>query len=404
MHARYIMIALACAAMAGTTACNSNAKDELAHHHHDHGHGHDKHEHEGHDHEGHEGHDHEGHEGHDHGSGDEIILEPAQAKAFGVTTQKVEPGAFSSVIKVSGRILAASDAGSVVTAPLAGVVTLTGNAQVGRQVNAGTAIASINANAVSGGNANAAAAAALKAAEREVERMKPLHAEGIVSTADYNAVLNTLAQAKALYSSRASSGVASAVKGGTVTQVLVQSGQFVEAGTPIATIASSNNLTLQADVPDKYVPMIARLSGVRIRTASDSEVVDLSSLGAKKVSNVSSVSLQPGYVPVFYSFTNNGRFVAGMPVEAYLLSDTRDNVISVPVSALSEQQGNYYVYVKVDDEGYLKSPVTLGQNDGMRVEITHGLHAGDQVVVSGVTTVRLAEKSGVVPEGHSHNH
>lgn len=397
MHIRYIMIALACAAMATTTACNSNAKDELAHHHHDHGH-------EGHDHEDHDGHEHDGHEGHDHGSGDEIILEPAQAKAFGVTTQKVEPGAFCSVIKVSGRILAAGDAGSVVTAPVAGIVTLTANAQAGRQVNAGAILASINPAAVSGANTNAAAAAALKAAEREVERLKPLHAEGIVSTADYNAALNTLAQAKALYSSRAASGAATAVKGGLVSQVLVQSGQYVEAGAPIATIASSNHLTLQADVPDKYVPMIAGLSGVRIRTASDSEAVDLSSLGAKKINNISNVSLQPGYVPVFYSFTNNGRFVAGMPVEAYLLSDKRENVISVPVSALSEQQGNYYVYVKVDDEGYLKSPVTLGQNDGMRVEITHGLHAGDEVVVSGVTTVRLAEKSGVVPEGHSHNH
>lgn len=403
MHAKYLMIALACAAMATTTACNSNAKDELAHHHHDHGHGHDDHDedHEGHDHEGHH---HEGHEGHDHGSGDEITLEPAQAKAFGVTTQKVEPGAFNSVIKVSGRILAASDAGSVVTAPLAGVVTLTPNAQVGRQVAAGTAIARVNASAVAGGDSNAAAAAAVKAAQREVDRLKPLHDEGIVSTADYNAALSTLAQAKALYSSRASSGVATAVKGGLISQVLVQSGQYVEAGTPIAMVTSSKNLTLQADVPDRYAPMISSLSGVRVRTASDNEVLDLSALGAKKVSNVANVSLQPGYVPVFYNFANNGSFVAGMPVEVYLLSDKRDNVISVPVSALSEQQGNYYVYVKVDDEGYLKSPVTLGQNDGKRVEITHGLHAGDLVVVTGVTTVRLAEKSGVVPEGHSHNH
>lgn len=395
MRIRYLSIALACIAMACTTACNSNAKDELAHHHHDHGH-------ESHD--EHEGHDHEGHEGHDHGSGDEIILEPEQAKAFGVTTQKVEPGDFSTVIKVSGRIMAANDAGSVVTAPLAGVVTLTANAQIGRQVGAGAQIARISTQAVAGGDPNAAALAAIQGAQREVDRMKPLHAEGIVSTADYNAALNALAQAKAMYSSRASSGSANAVKAGTVQQVLVQSGQYVEAGAPIAMITANNRLTLQADVPDKYLPETSRFTDVRVRTASSSEAIDLMALGARKVSDVSAMSLQAGYVPVFYSFDNDGAFVAGMPVEVYLLSDPRSGIISVPLSALSEQQGNYYVYIKVDDEGYIKSPVTLGQNDGKRVEITKGLHAGDQVVVTGVTTVRLAEKSGVIPEGHSHSH
>jgi len=38
------------------------------------------------------------------------------------------------------------------------------------------------------------------------------------------------------------------------------------------------------------------------------------------------------------------------------------------------------------------------------MEILSGLHEGDKVVVGGVSFVRLAEQSTVVPEGHSHNH
>lgn len=63
-----------------------------------------------------------------------------------------------------------------------------------------------------------------------------------------------------------------------------------------------------------------------------------------------------------------------------------------------------FVFVKLDDECYTKVPVETGASDGRRVRVTSGLHGGETVVVEGAVTVRLAESSGVVPEGHSHNH
>ena len=46
----------------------------------------------------------------------------------------------------------------------------------------------------------------------------------------------------------------------------------------------------------------------------------------------------------------------------------------------------------------------LGATDGARREILSGIKNGDKVVTAGTTYVRLAESSGAVPEGHSHNH
>ena len=76
----------------------------------------------------------------------------------------------------------------------------------------------------------------------------------------------------------------------------------------------------------------------------------------------------------------------------------------MPVSALSEQQGKYFVYVQVHDDAYDKRPVQLGADVGDRVEILAGLEPGEKVVTSGTTFVRLAETSGAAPEGHSPNH
>jgi multidrug efflux pump subunit AcrA (membrane-fusion protein) len=71
---------------------------------------------------------------------------------------------------------------------------------------------------------------------------------------------------------------------------------------------------------------------------------------------------------------------------------------------LTEQQGVYFVYEKIDEEGYRKLPVTIGESDGKRVVIKSGLKGGEAIVTEGAMTVRLAESSGVAIEGHNHNH
>jgi len=87
-----------------------------------------------------------------------------------------------------------------------------------------------------------------------------------------------------------------------------------------------------------------------------------------------------------------------------LLSNPLENVISVPVSALTEEQGLNFVYLQLDEEGYKKQEVTLGQSNGDKVQVLSGLKAGDKVVTKGVYQVKLAAVSSIMPEGHSHSH
>lgn len=396
------------------TSCNnSNAHDELAHHHHDHSHGgHDHeghdHEHEDHDHEHdgheHEGHEHEGHEGHNHGSGSEITLSADQAKLLGVEVEHVEPRTFHNVIKASGEILETAQGSAVASAVTSGIVTFAGGVAEGSQVKAGQVIATVKSSGVTGGDPNAAARVAVENAQREVDRMRPLHEKGIVSTADWNAALGALAAAKAAYSPSASSGRVVTPQGGVITQLLVKQGQYVEAGTPIATVSSSTKLTLRADVPQRFYGDLASLTGAKVKPAYSNSTVDLSALGVQRVPATSATRARGGYVPVYFTFNGDGSLLPGSAVEVFLQGSPKTNAIVVPLTALSEQQGNFFVYVQLDDDGYLKSPVTVGANDGTDVEILSGLHDGDHVVVKGATAVRLAETQNVVPEGHSHNH
>lgn len=378
-----------------TPACSHTAEqDGLGHHHH---HGHEEHEHGDHEHG-----EHEHGEGH---NSEEITLDEHQAEEFGVGVDTIVPGEFTEVVKVSGQIESSTTSHSVVSATAAGIVHFTSNITEGKKVSAGTTIATISAKGISGGDANAASRAALDAAKRELDRVTPLHKEGIVSTKDYNAAKRAYDEAKAAYSGSPAGGSATSSTAGIITRLLVRQGEYVSVGQPIAVVSGNSNLTLRGDLPEKYYNFLPTVSSANFRAAYTKEIVSLKNLNGKLLSSGGAVAdNEEGYIPVYFSFENNGKVVPGSYAEVYLLGAKRNNVISVPISAISEQQGLNFVYVRLDEDCYKKCPVTLGGNDGTRVEILSGIKSGDAVVTKGMTFVKLAETSGVVPEGHSHTH
>ncbi len=382
------------------TGCNPNANDELSHHH---NHDHDKtHRHEQHDAD--HKHDHDGEENDDSHKG-VIVLEPETAELMGVKTSIVKAEPFNEVIKVAGVITDAPSGTGIVSAPVSGIISIVPGITQGSSVNAGSAIATVNADKVAGGNANLAAKAALDAARRELDRLKPLYDDRLVTASDYNAAVRAYDEARANYSSAAASGRATAPCSGIITTLNVSSGSFVNAGDPIATISSNKKLTLRADVPQRYYASLTDIDDARIRLPYGKEAVAISSLGGKRVAPAASASSDvPGYVPVYFTFDNDGSLVRGAGVEVYLLGRSGAPVISVPVGALSEQQGRMFVFVRLDEDCYRKTPVMTGRTDGFKTEIVSGLNEGEDVVVEGAVTVRLAESSGNVPEGHTHNH
>ena len=109
------------------------------------------------------------------------------------------------------------------------------------------------------------------------------------------------------------------------------------------------------------------------------------------------------YVPVTFEFDNKGNIIPGAFVEIFLLSSAMENVISLPHSALTEEQGSFFAYLQLDKEGYKKQLVTLGADNGESVQILSGIKTGDRVVIKGAFQVKLASASNAIP-AHSHEH
>lgn len=392
------LIALSATVCFYLSGCGHKQADELAHHHHHHS---EAAEHE-HDHDHGDAHAEKEHASASH---DEITLSPDMAERFGVTTETVAVAPFCDALKVSGEILSAPTDAAVLVAPTSGIISFSRGIEPGSQIGSGAAIARVSATGVTGGDPNQAARAALDAAKRELDRIKPLYDERLVTASEYNAAVRDYEAAKAGYSSSASAGTIKSPISGIITSIDAQQGQYVEVGTPVASVSSSARLTLRADVPQRYLNRVASFNDALVSLPYSDSAVTLSEIGGKRTASAGNVaSNSPGYLPVYFSFNNDGQFIPGAGVDVYLRSDNASDLISVPLTALSEQQGQFYVFVRLDDECYRKVLVNTGRNNGERIEIKAGLKPGDNVVVTGTTTVRIAEASGTVPEGHSHNH
>ena len=396
-------------------SCNSKSGDG----HEGHNHETEKHEHEGcdHDHEG-EDHNHEGdehnHDGHSHdeqtaaGHSDEIILPTAKAQAAGVKSNVVEPGIFHQVIKTSGQVMAAQGDESVAVATVAGVVSFRGKVIEGMSVSKGTPLVTLSSKNMADGDPVERARIAYEVSKKEYERMKALVGNKIVSEKDFAQAEQAYENARISYEAVAKNSSASGQAvispiSGYVKNILVKEGDYVTIGQPLVSVTQNRRLFLRAEVSEKYYPYLRTIGSANFKTPYDNKVYELKDLNGRLLSFGKSAGDNSFYVPVTFEFDNKGDIIPGSFVEAYLLSTRMENVISLPRTALTEEQGLFFVYLQLDEEGYKKQEVTLGADNGKSVQILTGVKAGDAVVTDGAYQVKLASASNAIP-AHSHEH
>lgn len=392
---KIFLVGLVCSYLFASCAGQSGHEHEEAHEH-----AQEEHEHEGHEHE---------EAGDEHAKAGEVIFHDERAEAVGLRVQKLEPASFTEVIKTGGQILAAQGDESVVVATTPGIVTL-GNLPFvdGTAVRKGETILSIASKSLAEGDVTARTKAAYETAKREYERMTQLVDDKIVSQKDYEQARLNYENAKAAYEAladkRTEQGVAVVAPiGGYLKGLLVKEGDYVTVGQPLVTITRDGRLMMRADLPARYYRSLPDIRTANFKMPYDTAVYRLEDLRGRLLSYGRVSGSNGFYVPVTFEMDNRGGLIPGSFVEVYLLTRPLENTLSVPVSALIEEQGIYSVYVRVHEEHYRKQEVTLGANNGVEVQILSGLKAGDEVVTRGAYQIKLSSASNAIP-AHTHHH
>ncbi len=365
---------------------------------------HNEHEHE-HDvhHEAEAEHEHE-----THASG-EIVFKKQEAEAIGLQTKVIQPETFAEVIKTSGQIQSAQGAETVLVATVPGVVTLGETRFIdGTSIRKGQAILSLASNALSDGDIAIRTKNAYLTAKKEYERMQQLIGDKIVSQKDYEQARLAYENAKVAYDAingkeSVHGVVITAPISGFLKNILVKEGDYVTVGQPLATISQNSRLVLRADVSEKNYAQLPLIRSAHFKTLYDDKVYKLDELNGRLLSYGKSSENNSFYIPVLFEFDNKGTVIAGSFVEVYLQGKSMDQVLSVPTSALVEEQGLYCVYLRLDEDCYRKQYVALGMDNGEAVQILSGLKVGDEVVTNGAYQIKLASASNAIP-AHTHSH
>lgn len=334
-----------------------------------------------------------------------IELDQKKAQAAGVVVREIKPAAFHGVLKVSGKVLPASGSEKTVVATVAGIVSMLHPLTEGMSVGKGTSVFRISSDQLPEGDVAQRARIAYETALADYKRKKDLVADKIVTQKEYLDAKANMERAalayKALGRSNSSGVAVVAQMSGFIKECLVKQGDYVDVGQPLMTISQNKHLYLRAEVPESSYGMLSQITSANFKTSYSQQVYQLSSMGGKLLTYGKASSMESAFIPVTFEFDNRNGVVPGAFAEIYLLTTQRPNVLSVPISAITEEQGVYFIYIQEEATHYRKQEVKLGESDGTRVEILSGLKSGEKVVTQGAIHVKLAASSMEIP-GHSH--
>lgn len=340
---------------------------------------------------------------------DEIIFTKAQAAKTDFKVEEILPKTFQQVIKSTGQILPAPGDEAVIVATSNGIVSFDNKSLTeGSAVNKGQTLFSIESKNIAEGDHYAKVKAGYERAQADYRRADSLIKDKIISQKEYENIKldykNAEIAFEAISANRTAQGIGvTSPLQGFVKNILVKEGEYITIGQPLATVSQNKRLVLRAEVSEKHYHALKNINSANFKTPYDNKVYLLAELNGRALSFGRASNTGSFYIPLSFEFDNKGDVVPGAFVEVYLLSGNIENALAVPISALTNEMGTFYVYVQLDEEGYRKQEVSVGADNGKEVQILKGIQSGDRIVTKGAYQVKMASASGAIP-GHNHEH
>jgi len=354
-----------------------------------------------------------------------IVLLKEQQWRFGVASTPVAPGGFTCTVEIAATVEAPPERRTVVSTPVAGRLAAAAGRAVaapGTRVDAGDVLGVIRA-PVAGDGASLAAADAdlvrtrqdLALSEAEAERARTLHEAEAAPARRVQEAEAALAAARAAH--EAALRLAGANRGGdtapelplhapiagVVVETLAAAGEYVPVGGPVFAVLDPSAVWVRGWIPESALPDLPAAPAARL-------LIPGADVPPRDLASETLIYLAPELddrtrtAPIVYAVDNaDGRLRVGQSLGLLLRTDRLENVLTVPDSALVDEQGRPVVFVQTGGETFTRRPVVLGEDDGREHVVRSGLVAGERVVVSAAWVVKLAAADDAVP-AHGHTH
>jgi biotin carboxyl carrier protein len=164
---------------------------------------------------------------------------------------------------------------------------------------------------------------------------------------------------------------------GVISDISVASGSSVNASQELITIFDDKNLLtkISVDETDLVNLKVGQKADIKVNAYPDVKFTGV----IKDISQQGTYSNGVSNFDVTIAFDDIHDIKAGMSIEATIVTESKENVLAVPVEAVKDIKGEKYVLVFKDNATPTLQKVELGISNGRMVEITNGLVAGQEV-------------------------
>jgi cobalt-zinc-cadmium efflux system membrane fusion protein len=342
-----------------------------------------------------------------------VKLSPEVIRDAKVRTEPVRKQRLAATVELNGQIVPDPAASALVGARATGRV-----AQVlvreGDHVRAGQVLAIISSPEIAKLRGDfAAASAKAAAARRNAARLRDLfesrlgseqeavsaEAEATGVEAERDALARTLrGLGGAATTQNESSAVALVTPvAGSVVQLDAALGQMVEPSHTVATVADLARVWFQAQVFEKDLPRVTEGAAAEVRLNGYPDRVFM----AYVARIAGQVDPQARTVTARLSLRDADRTLRlGLfgTARVSVPSDVQGDQAAVPLAAVTQIGDRKVVFVQQPDGDFEMHEVRLGQSAGGQVAVLSGLKEGEQVVVSGVHTLKSAVLKATMQE------
>ncbi|WP_428265199.1 efflux RND transporter periplasmic adaptor subunit [Haliangium sp.] len=238
----------------------------------------------------------------------------------------------------------------------------------------------------------------LDRATRELEQQKRLHERGVTSdqafeAAGYEHKRLALLKADALRALRYTT--VRAPLAGTITQRLVERGDFVTPNQPLFQVTDFDSLVTRVYVPEKELSRLAPGQRARLTAPATGD--------AEHTGTVARIAPQvdpkSGTVKVTIDVPRSSGLAPGMFVDVALVTERHPDAVLVPKRALVYDNDLPYVFKLTGDDRVTRMKVEVALDSRLYIEPAGGFAAGDRVVIAGQVGLKDGAKVEVKQPG-----
>ncbi len=165
-------------------------------------------------------------------------------------------------------------------------------------------------------------------------------------------------------------------------------GEIAYADSELVSLISDSGFEIEIDVPELDIPRIKKENSARVTLDAYGEGVFFAAVVSSVDPAETIIENVPKYQVTLLFTDKDERIKSGLTANVYIITNTRNNALSVPSRAVLSKAGKKYIIVKAGNSTEEREVILGIRGNKGEVEVVSGLSAGEIIIISNASSPR----------------